>query len=89
MPKLLSLFEFTINHKPVGKNKENLLNLIHQINEMNSQTPGFVSCTQFKKSRFIEIIFNSDNDVEIKCPERITLRSLSDSILNKLTNNLK
>lgn len=88
MSKLLNLFELTINRKPVGKNKKNLLNLIHQINEMNSQTPGFVSCTQFKKSRFIEIIFNSDNDVEIKCPERITLRSLSDSILNKLTNNL-
>lgn len=88
MSESMSLFEFTINHKPVGKNKENLLNLIHQINEMNSQTPGFVSCTQFKKSRFVEIIINSDNDVEIKCPERITLRSLSDSILNKLTNNL-
>lgn len=88
MSQSMNLFELTINHKPVGRNKKNLLNFIHQINEMNSQTPGFVSCTQFKKSRFIEIIFNSDNDVEIKCPERITLRSLSDSILNKLTNNL-
>lgn len=84
----MNLFELTMNRKPVGKNIKNLLNFINQINEMNRQTPGFVSCTQFKKSRFIEIIFNSGNDVKIKCPEIIMLRSLSDSILNKLTNNL-
>lgn len=88
MPKSLNLFELTINRKPVGKNKKKLLDFIHQINEMNNQTPGFVSCTQFKKSSFIEIIFNSDNNVEIKCPEIITLRFLSNSMLNKLTNNL-
>jgi hypothetical protein len=88
MPELLTLFELTIDRKPVGRNKKILLNFIHQINEMNSQTPGFVSCTQFKKSRFIEIIFNSDNDFNIKCPEFITLRSLSYCILNKLKNNL-
>ena len=35
-----NLFEVTINHKPVGKNRKNLLNFIHQINEMNRQTPG-------------------------------------------------
>ncbi len=84
----MNLFELTMNRKPVGKNIKNLLNFINQINEMNRQTPGFVSCTQFKKSRFIEIIFNSGNGVKIKCPEIIMLRSLSDSILNKLTNNL-
>lgn len=88
MSQSMNLFELTMNRKPVGKNRKNLLNFIDQINEMNRQTPGFVSCTQFKKSRFIEIIFISDNDVKIKCPEIITLRSLSDSILNKLTNNL-
>ena len=88
MSQSMNLFELTMNRKPVGKNRKNLLNFIDQINEMNRQTPGFVSCTQFKKSRFIEIIFNSGNDVKIKCPEIIMLRSLSDSILNKLTNNL-
>jgi hypothetical protein len=88
MSQSMNLFELTMNRKPVGKNIKNLLNFINQINEMNRQTPGFVSCTQFKKSRFIEIIFNSGNDVKIKCPEIIMLRSLSDSILNKLTNNL-
>ena len=88
MSQSMNLFELTMNRKPVGKNRKNLLNFINQINEMNRQTPGFVSCTQFKKSRFIEIIFNSGNDVKIKCPEIIMLRSLSDSILNKLTNNL-
>jgi hypothetical protein len=84
----MNLFEITINHQPVGRNKQNLLNFIDQINEMNRQTPGFVSCTQFKNSRFIEIIFNSDIDVKIKCPEMFKLRYLSDSILSKLTNNL-
>jgi hypothetical protein len=88
MSQSMNLFELTMNRKPVGKNIKNLLNFINQINEMNRQTPGFVSCTQFKKSRFIEIIFNSGNGVKIKCPEIIMLRSLSDSILNKLTNNL-
>jgi hypothetical protein len=88
MSQSMNLFELTMNRKPVGKNRKKLLNFTDQINEMNRQTPGFVSCTQFKKSRFIEIIFISDNDVKIKCPEIITLRSLSDSILNKLSNNL-
>jgi len=88
MSESMNLFEITINHQPVGRNKQNLLNFIDQINEMNRQTPGFVSCTQFKNSRFIEIIFNSDIDVKIKCPEMFKLRYLSDSILSKLTNNL-
>lgn len=88
MTESMNLFEISINHQPVGRNKENLLNFIDQINEMNRQTPGFVSCTQFKNSRFIEIIFNSDFDVKIKCPEMFKLRYLSDSILSKLTNNL-
>jgi hypothetical protein len=88
MSESMNLFEITINHQPVGRNKEILLNFIDQINEINRQTPGFVSCTQFKKSRFIEIIFNSDIDIKIHCPEMFKLRYLSDSILNKLTNNL-
>ncbi len=88
MSRTSNLFEVTIKHKPVGKNREKLLNFIHQINEMNRQTPGFESCKQYEKSRFIEIISDSDIDVKIKCPEIFALRSLSDSILNKLTNNL-
>ena len=87
MSESMNLFEITINKQPVGRNKQNLLNFIDQINEINRQTPGFLSCTQFKNSRFIEIIFNSDIDVKIKCPEMFKLRYLSDSILSKLTNN--